>query len=662
MRNRKQLNIITILVALNFFIFSPSSTYAQDYYVSPSGSDDASGSTSNPLQTVQFAIQKASTSLSENVTIYLREGIYYLPQTINIGPANWPTTKGTLRIQSYPSEKVVISGGKIITGSWNKISNIIWEKDVSTYLDPQGDIRQVFYNNQRISRSRFPSYASQDLLDIESIDPAFTAISFSNYKNQLPTLGSNAELITVFKWIHSIIPINNAHQGWLGLRGRVWFEAGWTIQPDADVGFAYIENIPLEQSPDTTSLWEYDKKNQKLRVKLALGEHPDNHIIIPQLDNIIRINNASNIVIDGITFKHARGWVMPQLQSIVDDGYKVSCNDLCYYDTQSGQHVVFDSANLNSFKMFEGAISLTNSTNIILSNNEISQSGGIGLSIHEGNNQITAEYNSISDIGSNCVNIGTQLKNDNFSHHIIFKNNIINNCGVINPSGVGIWEGFSRNVEIAHNQISNLPYSGISWGWDWGNRTPHTSTNRFNNIHNNRIFDICKKLIDCGGIYTVGPNQDSTISHNLIYDIRVHPQMRQFNNPINIPFNSLVAGIYFDNCSAGFNVFNNIVYGIPRPELAMFFQDSAGSESFLNQFTIGTNYLNISEHEAWNPGDLANNTGPAIKVSATRPTLKPGDINGDGHVNLHDYNDLVKDFGSKYTLFDYNNLVANYEQ
>jgi len=29
-------------------------------------------------------------------------------------------------------------------------------------------------------------------------------------------------------------------------------------------------------------------------------------------------------------------------------------------------------------------------------------------------------------------------------------------------------------------------------------------------------------------------------------------------------------------------------------------------------------------------------------------------MNSDGHVNLHDYNELVKDLGSKYSLFDYN--------
>ena len=49
-------------------------------------------------------------------------------------------------------------------------------------------------------------------------------------------------------------------------------------------------------------------------------------------------------------------------------------------------------------------------------------------------------------------------------------------------------------------------------------------------------------------------------------------------------------------------------------------------------------------------------------AAASTPGLPAvsGDLNGDGHVDLFDYNLLVSKFGSPYTIFDYNNLVANY--
>jgi len=38
----------------------------------------------------------------------------------------------------------------------------------------------------------------------------------------------------------------------------------------------------------------------------------------------------------------------------------------------------------------------------------------------------------------------------------------------------------------------------------------------------------------------------------------------------------------------------------------------------------------------------------------------PGDLDGDGHVNIYDYNLLVSKFGNPYTIFDYNDLVGNF--
>ncbi len=42
------------------------------------------------------------------------------------------------------------------------------------------------------------------------------------------------------------------------------------------------------------------------------------------------------------------------------------------------------------------------------------------------------------------------------------------------------------------------------------------------------------------------------------------------------------------------------------------------------------------------------------------PYTLSGDLNGDGKVDIFDYNLLVSKFGNPYTIFDYNNIVANY--
>ena len=56
-------------------------------------------------------------------------------------------------------------------------------------------------------------------------------------------------------------------------------------------------------------------------------------------------------------------------------------------------------------------------------------------------------------------------------------------------------------------------------------------------------------------------------------------------------------------------------------------------------------------------GDILVNT---TNASITFVNSIPGDIDGNGKVDIFDYNTLVSKFGNPYTIFDYNVLVANF--
>lgn len=47
-------------------------------------------------------------------------------------------------------------------------------------------------------------------------------------------------------------------------------------------------------------------------------------------------------------------------------------------------------------------------------------------------------------------------------------------------------------------------------------------------------------------------------------------------------------------------------------------------------------------------------------IAAAPPPSKPGDLNGDGSVNLLDYNVLIGSFGTKYTILHFNQILANW--
>jgi hypothetical protein len=49
-----------------------------------------------------------------------------------------------------------------------------------------------------------------------------------------------------------------------------------------------------------------------------------------------------------------------------------------------------------------------------------------------------------------------------------------------------------------------------------------------------------------------------------------------------------------------------------------------------------------------------------ITTSGDNPTPKPGDLDGDSHINYVDFNLLITNFGNPYTIFDFNDIVSNY--
>lgn len=52
--------------------------------------------------------------------------------------------------------------------------------------------------------------------------------------------------------------------------------------------------------------------------------------------------------------------------------------------------------------------------------------------------------------------------------------------------------------------------------------------------------------------------------------------------------------------------------------------------------------------------------GSPVPSSMQGAIPSPGDLNGDGNVDVFDFNELVSGYGTKYTIFDFNNIVANY--
>ena len=81
-----------------------SSTQAGSYYVAPNGSDSNPGTLQRPFATLQRAQQAAREEAGrEAVTVFIREGTYYLPETFVLNSQDSGTKAAPMVYQAYRS-------------------------------------------------------------------------------------------------------------------------------------------------------------------------------------------------------------------------------------------------------------------------------------------------------------------------------------------------------------------------------------------------------------------------------------------------------------------------------------------------------------------------------------------------------------------------------
>jgi hypothetical protein len=127
---------------------------------------------------------------------------------------------------------------------------------------------------------------------------------------------------------------------------------------------------------------------------------------------------------------------------------------------------------------------------------------------------------------------------------VILSDNEIGDGGRRYHQAVGVLIGRCTGVQLLHNHIHDLDYSGVSVGWTWGYQNGEAYGNI---IEYNHIHHIGRGMLsDMGGIYTLGVQPGTRLRYNHIHDV----ESRGYGG----------WGIYNDEGSSYILVENNLVY------------------------------------------------------------------------------------------------------
>ena len=186
-------------------------------------------------------------------------------------------------------------------------------------------------------------------------------------------------------------------------------------------------------------------------------------------------------------------------------------------------------------RAFDALLDATGARNFALTGCFVRHTGNIGIRLRDGcfSNRVTRCV--FSDLGAGGVWFGADAvrlakdekypvgRREIFGYHPranafnVLEDCIIRDGGRYNAMGTGVVIGHASDCRVAHCEISDFFYSGVSVGWQWAYLPTAAMRNvvRFNRIH-----DLGKGVLsDMGGVYTLGTSFGTRVTDNVIYNV-----------------------------------------------------------------------------------------------------------------------------------------------
>ena len=535
------------LVLTGCFMMSIS-IFAADIYVSPSGNDASKGTSSFPKATLNAALRQArelrrlkDPSINGGITIHLKAGSYKLYEPVFIRPEDSGTENSPTKIVGEKDEKAIINSGLSIT-NWKKGKGKLWEANVPEFDGNIMNFRQFWVNGKKAIRAR----------DVSDFEKMYRIINNDPQKEILwvPTKAvrsilkaPRAEMVLHEMWCIANLRIKSieVHGDSAAVRfhepeSRIQFEHPWPrpmVTSDGHNSAFYLTNAM--ELLDQPGEWFYDIYTRKLYYYPRPGENMKTaSTIVPALETLVRVegtldNPVKNISFENVSFQYTT-WLRPSEKGHVPlqggmymtDGYRLDSAMIRNY----GNHKLDNQGWLGRPP---GAVEISAGNDIDFTKCSFQHLGSSGLDYQYGDLGGKVEGCLFEDIAGNGLVAGSFSPASHETHKPYdpadkrevcsfqqISNNLITNVGNEDWGCLGILAGYVHDILIEHNQICEVPYSGINLGWGW---TQTVNCMRNNTVRANLIFHYAKHMYDVAGIYTLGSQPKSYVLENVVHSI-----------------------------------------------------------------------------------------------------------------------------------------------
>jgi parallel beta-helix repeat protein len=523
-----------------------------EIYIGPHGSHHGIGSAGYPVRELGQAMRlvRRRRAPGQQAVIWVLPGVYRMPETLELGPEDSHTTIAAT------GEGVVFDGSAELSG-W--VETELRGRRVWMASAPARRFVSLYVNGERRSRPRYPRgrelrIEEQARLDVGGDFDGTLFDSSDRFRfadGNLPALTdpTEVEVVVPHFWVQERMPIRSIDPE---LRELVSTRHSiFALRDDATKQFAryWLDNVG-EAFGEESGEWYLDNSGSvsgRSEPTLLYAPHPDEAlestaISVPAIPQFVRVTGdpaggrpVRDIRIEGIVFRSAGFDEMPAARA----PFGVREDDMLPTDVDF-------AAAVQGATEASAAILLEGARDCALIGGGIERVDGYAIQLGAGSRGNLVSGMRLHDLGAGAVRAGGSADpgSESFCRANEVSDTVMTAGGRVYPNAVAVLFQHGADNVIAHNDISDFFYTGISVGWVW-DYAPSPSTG--NLIVGNHLHRLGQgKLNDTGGIYLLGIAPGTIVRGNHIHDVRC----RNYGG----------WGIYLDQGSSHVIVEDNVVH------------------------------------------------------------------------------------------------------